>query len=179
MEDKIKEFLENSNWIEREYSEEALQDSHQAWMCGLISIKEEDISLDLILAIHRRLMKRLNPRIAGQLRKVQVGVMTKEGFKEAIHWTKIKSELEILCKNSKFICTENDIKQWHIKFEHIHPFEDGNGRTGRILLNLQRVKAGLPLLIIHEGEEQFEYYKWFKTNRQNKNSESKIPPAEA
>lgn len=177
MEDKIKEFLENSNWIEREYSNEALQDSHQAWMCGLISIKEEDVSLDLILAIHRRLMKRLNPRIAGKLRKVQVGVMTKEGFKEAIHWTKIKSELESLCC---FVPKdEEEIKLWHIKFEHIHPFEDGNGRTGRILLNLQRIKAGLPLLIIHEGKEQFEYYKWFKSNRQNKNSESKIPPTEA
>jgi len=177
MENKIKEFLKNSNWIEREYSEEALQDSHQAWMCGLISIKEEDVSLDLILAIHRRLMKRLNPRIAGKLRKVQVGVMTKEGFKEAIHWNKIKSELESLC----YVVPrdEEEIKLWHIKFEHIHPFEDGNGRTGRILLNLQRVKAGLPLLIIHEGKEQFEYYKWFKFNRQNKNSESKIPPTEA
>jgi len=177
IDEKEKEFLENSNWIEGEYSKEAMEDSNQAWMCGLISIKEEDVSLDLILAIHRRLMKRLNPRIAGKLRKVQVGVMTKEGFKEAIHWAKIKLELESLC------CVvpkdEEEIKLWHIRFEHIHPFEDGNGRTGRILLNLQRIKAGLPLLIIHEGKEQFEYYKWFKTNRQNKNSESKIPPTEA
>lgn len=159
---KEKEFLEHSNWIEGEDSEEALQDSHQAWMCGLISIKEEDISLDLILAMHRRLMKRLNSEIAGKLRKVQVGVMTKEGFNEAIHWTKIKSELESLC------CVvpkdDEEIKSWHIKFESIHPFRDGNGRVGRILLNLQRIKAGLPLLIIHEGKEQFEYYKWFKDN---------------
>ena len=42
MEDKIKEFLENSNWIEREYSQESLEDSNKAWMCGLINIKEED-----------------------------------------------------------------------------------------------------------------------------------------
>lgn len=153
------EFLENSNWIEGEYSKEALEDAQQAWMCGLISIKDEDINLDLILAIHRRLMKRLNQRIAGKLRKLQVGVMTKEGFKEAIHWTKIKTELEVLCSNIPK--TDEEIKKWHIQFEHIHPFQDGNGRTGRILMNLQRLKAGLPLLIIYD-KEKFKYYKWFK-----------------
>jgi hypothetical protein len=29
-------------------------------------------------------------------------------------------------------------------------------------MNVQRLMIGLPLLIIHEGEEQFSYYKWFK-----------------
>jgi len=53
-------------------------------------------------------------------------------------------------------------EEFYIEFEEIHPFEDGNGRTGRILMNLQRIKLGLSLLIIHEGKEQMEYYKWFK-----------------
>jgi len=73
-------------------------------------------------------MKRLNPRIAGKLRKVQVGVMTKNGFKEAINHKDIKKELTVLCKNASFICCEEDIKKWHIKFEKIHPFEDGKSR---------------------------------------------------
>ena len=56
-----------------------------------------------------------------------------------------------------------EIKNFHIDFENLHPFRDGNGRTGRILMNIQMINSNLPLLIIHQGEEQQEYYKWFKT----------------
>lgn len=52
-------------------------------------------------------------------------------------------------------------KDAHIRFESIHPFVDGNGRIGRLLLNWQRLQEGLPILVILE-EERFEYYKWFK-----------------
>ena len=42
----------------------------------------------------------------------------------------------------------------------VHPFIDGNGRTGRIFMNWWRVKNGLPILVIKETARQ-EYYKWF------------------
>ena len=158
---KEREFLKESNAIEREYSEEALEDSIKAWHWA--KNQKRHTKINLIKGIHKRLLKRLNPEIAGKLRKIQVGVMTKEGFKEAIHWTEIKDELNLLCNQGVYpVYSENQIKTWHIQFEHIHPFEDGNGRVGRILMNLQRLHEDLEILIIHTGKEQQEYYKWFK-----------------
>lgn len=150
------EFLSESNKIEREYSDVALQDAKQAWTMACLASKD-GININYILGIHRRLLKRLNPEIAGKIRDcpVSIGGKTKWDNKE-----EIKESLNKLCKIIPK--NEEEIKEWHIKFEYIHPFEDGNGRTGRILLNIQRLKIGLPLLIIHEGEEQMRYYKWFK-----------------
>ena len=152
------EFLKESNAIEREYSEEALEDSIEAWEYAKV-ILPIGIIIDVkyILTIHKFLMKRLDSRIAGKIRQVPVYI---GGKRKDNSRPEIDLELINLCKweaNSW-----GAIKKWHLRFEDIHPFEDGNGRTGRILMNIQRLKLGLPILIIHEGKEQMEYYKWFK-----------------
>ncbi len=46
---------------------------------------------------------------------------------------------------------------FHAKFENIHPFADGNGRTGRLAMNYLLVLYGHPPIIIHE-EDRKEYY---------------------
>lgn len=46
--------------------------------------------------------------------------------------------------------------EFHIRFERIHPFEDGNGRTGRILLNRGIIQAGLPPVVVTK-ESKAEY----------------------
>ena len=153
------EFLKESNAIEDEYSEEALEDAKHA--CNFAKRhKHNKIDIHFIELIHHELMRRLNPRIAGKLRDCDVWVGGRKGYNPE----EIEISLRDWCLGTNFkeSIDEGTIKQDHIWFEKIHPFKDGNGRTGRILMNIQRLKIGLPLLIIHEGEEQMEYYKWFK-----------------
>ena len=51
---------------------------------------------------------------------------------------------------------------FHAKFENIHPFADGNGRTGRLAMNYLLVLHGHPPVIIHE-EDRKEYYDALET----------------
>ncbi len=46
---------------------------------------------------------------------------------------------------------------FHVKFENIHPFADGNGRTGRLVMNYLLVLHGHPPVTVHE-EDRRSYY---------------------
>ena len=48
------------------------------------------------------------------------------------------------------------VAKYHIEFEKIHPFEDGNGRTGRILINYELIKNNIAPIVI-EKEDRNEY----------------------
>jgi Fic family protein len=156
-----REMIDHSNRIEEVHGYDALLDALEAWEYQKVT----PITLESILETHRLIMRRLNPDIAGKLRDcdVRVGGI----LKSFIAYTLFEENLNILCNKLKVNSCIRDIdkhtRDCHIEFEFIHPFEDGNGRVGRIIYNTHRFNLGLPIHVIHEGDEQKEYYEWFRS----------------
>ena len=62
---------------------------------------------------------------------------------------------------------------FHADFEKIHPFPDGNGRTGRLLMNFELMKDGFPITIIKK-EDREDYYNALEKAHTNGNYEDII-----
>ncbi len=63
--------------------------------------------------------------------------------------------------------TLNDIIEFHYRFEYIHPFQDGNGRVGRLLMFKECLKYNIVPFIIDEKLKMF-YYRGLKEWKQEK-----------
>jgi len=118
------------------------------------------ISEHTIKSLHALVIQEINKNIAGQYRNVDVFITGTEhkppsaidvAFKmhELIEWArKNYSKMDVIEFSSMF----------HHKFVHIHPFEDGNGRVGRLLMNIFLMQYGFPLAIIQKNDRQ-KYYR--------------------
>lgn len=54
-----------------------------------------------------------------------------------------------------------DVTHFHVRFEHIHPFQDGNGRTGRFLMLKQCIENNIDIPVIEDQNEQ-QYKQWLE-----------------
>lgn len=149
------EFLRESNNIENVWDDLSLQQAILAWE---FIKKEKTLTIDIILKTHKILMlhQALKPDEKGYFRKKFVSIGGR-----ITPWETIPQAMQTWVIRVNFPQEQQEIKDSHITYEHIHPFIDGNGRTGRIFMNWQRIKSGLPIIIIKEKEKQ-EYYGWFK-----------------
>lgn len=153
--DNVDLFLRESNAIEGvwdEWDKQSLVDARKAWDY-LISFNE--LTKENILKCHDILMEKHLPiSLRGRFRDVRIFV----GGRQGTPVSELESEFAAWLKVANFDLLGD--KEVHVAFEKIHPFIDGNGRTGRIIMNWQRVKSGSNVLVIYE-KEKYNYYKWF------------------
>ena len=120
-------------------------------------VKEQaPLSESIIKQIHYLVLAD-KPQDRGVYRKIPVRIMgTKH---EPVQPYLIQSEMEQLLQayrnSSEHIISR--LARFHIEFERIHPFIDGNGRTGRLLVNLELMKAGYPPIDIKFTDRIFYY----------------------
>lgn len=62
------------------------------------------------------------------------------------------------------------VARYHIEFERIHPFEDGNGRTGRLLINYELLKNDLPPVVITK-DDRVKYFELLRNQDTEKLAE--------
>lgn len=119
--------------------------------------KEQALSEYQIKSIHNLILKNIDENNAGTYRTQNVLISgashtpsdylhIQQKMEELINWYET-TNLHPIEKASLL----------HCKFVNIHPFIDGNGRTARLLLNLELMKHGYPPIII-KTEDRFTYY---------------------
>lgn len=133
--------------------------------------KKEELSHELITKIHSQLMENIDLRKGYRMQDVRV---IKANFK-ATPAPYVKTDMEILLiwyKKNRNLHPLVLATAFHHKFEKIHPFMEGNGRTGRVLLNCILLNNKYPPLIIHK-KTRAEYLQALRVADESKPNELK------
>ncbi|OGC24701.1 hypothetical protein A2291_04720 [candidate division WOR-1 bacterium RIFOXYB2_FULL_42_35] len=131
-----------------------------------------ELTKDNILLLHQMLIGGIDDSIAGRFRKK--GEYVRVGPHIAPAPERVERLIEsILLEYSSDMQTYflDKIAKFHLDFETIHPFCDGNGRMGRVLINLQLLAVGFPRVIIR-NKEKAAYYQAFKDYKENKSTKT-------
>ena len=145
-------YISESNKIEGVYDLSEVMQSNKAWDY----LKEVDaLNFSEMFECHRLIMANLRSDIAGKLRKVNVWV----GGRKCPNPGSVKRGLMMLLYKVP-PTTALKALDWHITFEKIHPFEDGNGRTGRMIYWWHCKRLGLTP-ILFTAEHRQGYYSLF------------------
>ena len=142
----------------------------------LMDNPEKEISVELILKLHKTLLTNIRDEIAGRFRsgKEWVRVGTHIGANpEFVNGFMHDLVRDYNSDNGEYFLEK--IAYFHAEFENIHPFGDGNGRIGRLLVSEQLDMLGLPPIIIPNKSKFDEYYpgldEYTKTNKIDKLTE--------
>lgn len=134
--------------------------------------KEAETNKETILLLHQMLIGGIDDKIAGRFRKL--GEYVRVGSYIAPAPEHVEKMIEAIITEytgdlSNYFLDK--IAKFHLDFGTIHPFNDGNGRIGRVLICFQLQRLGFPIIIIRDREKK-EYYKSFVEYRDEKNSKT-------
>lgn len=121
--------------------------------------REEPFTEWQIKNVHRLVLKGINDDYAGNYRDQKVIIagtehipsepfLIKEQMERFINWYNVEAKDLHPIERAAMV---------HIIFVGIHPFIDGNGRTSRLLLNLELMKNGFPQIVI-KNDNRLKYY---------------------
>lgn len=130
----------------------------------LLAKPKQKQSVKLILSLHKLLLSNIDDNIAGRFRsgKEWVRIGNHLGA-NPMFVNQLMQELIEQYNGTKDGYFLDKIAHFHAECETIHPFVDGNGRIGRILINLQLMNNGLPPIIIQNKSKHTEYYPLFNS----------------
>ncbi len=161
---EVKDILRDDKWPRGRSKEDIAETYGVSEAIDYIRTTQEHISLNLLKEIHRIVFKNSKP-FAGEFRRKGTEVVVADAYGNVIHRGTPSEKVSKLLKELTSWYSDNRAQYpplvlaavVHNQFEMIHPFQDGNGRVGRILLNNILLKHGLPPLNI-ELRNRKEYY---------------------
>ena len=135
-------------------------------------VKESELGKDLIVLFHQMLIGGIDDAIAGRFRGKGEYVRVGAYIAPAPEHVERMIETALLEYSSDLGTYFLDrIARFHLDFETIHPFCDGNGRIGRVIINFQVLQHGLPRIIIRNKEKDV-YYRAFSDYREKKTTKT-------
>jgi Fic family protein len=129
---------------------------------SLLEKDKSSLNIKLILNLHKTLLTNIDDAIAGRFRSGKEWVRV--GNHLGANPQFVPELMQALVDNynqHKISYFLDAIAHFHAEFETIHPFVDGNGRMGRVLINLQLMNNGFPPIIIQNKSKHNEYYPLF------------------
>lgn len=153
--------LKESNAIEGVYDLHSLQDAVKAWE---FIMQFDTLNNMIVRQTHKILMsnQNLERKYRGEWRDVPVWIAN---IKKDDPPLVINAKMQDWCKATNTVDRNFDPVTLHIAFEEIHPFIDGNGRMGRILLNWHLVKRNNSVLLVYTEDDKQTYYRLFQSYR--------------
>lgn len=136
----------------------------------MLDIAEEKLTEDIMKEFHKILKEgtmdsRRDWFMVGDYKKV----VNEAGGIKTTDPKNVQRDISKLMEwyNSLEKITINEIVEFHVKFERIHPFQDGNGRVGRIIMFKECLKNGIVPFIILDKDKLF-YYRGLKEYKSEK-----------